>query len=341
MKRPTASPSAHRRRTLLAVLLSTAAGLAQQNPPPAAPTPALLDVSVHDALARARRVLWVGAHPDDENVAGGLIARARDRTGPSGRLFLYSMTAGHNSPVVWGGLKRGTQIGNARRVLFARAARLFGADAARVGPFGNGPRPVSVLDRLPPNAPFVGWGPRSTSSDVIRKWNREGNPVRELVQVLRAWKPDVVVLMDHHCGVSGNVEHMATARLTVEAVAKAADARWFPGVGAPWRVGYLVFSARVIPAIGRERHPKCEGNPRPEPIEAVSAMEASTRNGWTYFRIAGRVKLEYRNTMEQKGWTPAQMDRMSADAEKAALAAWRKGVRSFPLTEPYRVRTVR
>ena len=99
-------------------------------------------VTVMEVAQNAKRVLWIGAHPDDENAAGGLLARMKDR---SGTLYIVSLTRGENSPVVWGGLKRGSEIGNSRAVLFGKSAALFQA----AGPGARADWPWWVAPALP------------------------------------------------------------------------------------------------------------------------------------------------------------------------------------------------
>ena len=114
---------------------------------------------VLDALHKAERVLWLGAHPDDEMSSSAFLARAKD---VAGTLYMASLTRGENSDKVWGGLRRGTPMAKAREALFAKSASMFHADGYDVGPFVNGPSSIEELDALPPNAPFHDWPSTAT-----------------------------------------------------------------------------------------------------------------------------------------------------------------------------------
>lgn len=296
--------------------------------------------SVIEVLQKSQRVLWIGAHPDDENSSGGLIARAKDL---SGTLFMATLTRGENSDIVWNGLCRGSQIGQARAVLFAQSAAIFRADGYDIGPFVNGPRSLQELDRqCPPGAPFQPWPPTARSDDVIKKWEKDwgkGDPVAYVVALLRRRRPNTVIAMDDYCGVSGHPEHIAVARLLLRAIPLAASPGAYPETGKPWRVEHVIFSAHVIQPVVASNYSKCEGSPPREPIEEVPTLETSRTHGMTYFRVACLVAKTYQNTMLQQGATESQIQAECARAERDAIDAYQRGVRSYPIVEPYRIRS--
>jgi len=293
--------------------------------------------SVLEALEASERVLWVGAHPDDETVAAGLLAWAKD---VAGELYLVSLTHGENGDRVWGGLCRGSQLGEARAALFAQSAEILQADGFEVGPFVNGPHAVEELDgRCPPGAPFRGWPPSATSDDAIAKWRGEGDPLLYLVEVLRRWRPDAMVAMDAYCGVSGHPEHIAAARLLLEAIPRAADPEAYPSAREAWAVRFGIFSAHVIRPLIECGFCKCEGPPPQEPVEGVLTLEESRTHGATYFRVACRVAKSYQNTMEERGRTPEELEAECERAERSAQEAFRRGVRAHPIVERYRLYT--
>ena len=77
--------------------------------------------TVPEVLRESKRILWVAAHPDDENSSSALLARGK---GLSGTLFMASLTRGENSDIVWSGLRRGSAMGTARAALFAKTATI-------------------------------------------------------------------------------------------------------------------------------------------------------------------------------------------------------------------------
>ncbi|RMD89380.1 MAG: hypothetical protein D6813_10735, partial [Calditrichaeota bacterium] len=100
---------------------------------------------------------------------------------------------------LWGGLRRGKEIGQARMELFQQAAKIFKADSVALGPFVNGPLSLSELEALPANAPFQPWPLNTSVQQVIAKWSRdwqERNPVDYMVALLRQSRPQAVIAMD-------------------------------------------------------------------------------------------------------------------------------------------------
>jgi hypothetical protein len=82
---------------------------------------------------------------------------------------------------------------------------------------------------------------------------------------------------------------------------------------------------------------KCEGPLPPEPIEEVPTLEESSTHGGTYFRVGCRVAKNYQNVMEERGWTPEEIEAECERAERSAKEAFRRGVRAHPIVERYRL----
>lgn len=294
------------------------------------------ETQVVAALKQAKRVLWLAAHPDDETSSSALLARAKDL---AGTLYLVSLTSGENSDVMWGGMRRGSQIGTARAKLFARSAALFHADGYEIGPFVNGPMSRAELGALSPNAPHRDWPLRTTSDEVIAKWKTEGEPLGYVVAALRKLKPDVVIAMDYHCGVSGHAEHLAVGKLLVQAIPLAADPSTYDGAGEPWKVRHMIFNAGVIPQLIACRYCKCEGADLPEPVEEVVSVEPSRQYGMTYFGVTCLLARTYENTMKDKGWSEQEIHAGCQRAEQAALRAVQSGKANPQFSQSFRVRS--
>ncbi len=296
-------------------------------------SPASKPSRVLDALHYAERVLWLGAHPDDEMSSSAFLARAKDT---AGTLYMASLTRGENSDKVWGGVRRGTLMGKAREALFAKSASVFRADGYDLGPFVNGPFSIDELDALAPNASFHDWTSSATSDDVITKWSQEGDPVGYIVALLRARRPDVVISMDDYCGVSGHDEHIAVGRLLRRALPMAADPSAYPEVGNPWQVRDVIWTASVLKPLVACRYCKCEGTVPHEPVEEVFSLDKSKTHHLTYMGVQCLVGRTYQNAVEAKGWSDAHMRTSCEQAEAAVTRAYRSGVKGAPFFESFR-----
>jgi LmbE family N-acetylglucosaminyl deacetylase len=163
-----------------------------------------------------RRLLLVFAHPDDESVfAAGLACKT---IADGGRVALCTATPGEAGRV-------GDPPVCARERLGAtRQAELMAACAE----LGIGPvRVLGYPDRGLAFAPV----------DTIR---------RQLVELMRAMRPHVVVTFDQN-GSNLHPDHVAISRFASDAVAAAADARWFPDLGAAHAVQRLLWTLPVRP----------------------------------------------------------------------------------------------
>lgn len=286
-----------------------------------------------DALNGAERALWIGAHPGDETSSSAFLARVKD-VGIS--LYLASMTHGENSEKVWGGIRRGTEMGKAREALFAKSATIFLAEGYDVGPFVNGPYSIEELDALSPTTPFRDWPPSTTTDDVIAKWRKEGDPVGYLVHLLRTRRPDIVIALDDYCGVSGHDENMAVGKLMRQALVSAGDPSAYPETGEPWQVRDVIFTAGVLKPVVACRYCKCEGHPPPEPVDDVFSLDRSKTHHLTYMGVQCLIGRLYQNAVEMKGWSDAHMKSSCEQAQAAVSRAYRKGVKGPPFFESFR-----
>lgn len=294
----------------------------------------------HNAVAllkQARRVLWIGAHPDDEASLPGILARVKDY---GGTVYLVSVTRGENSYVLWSGLQRGSQIGSARERLFVQSGRVLHADEAEVGPFTNGPTVRTVLDGWLSTVPYVDWPAGTRADDVIERWRQEGDPLGYVVGVVRKFRPDVVVAMDGHCGVSGHPEHRAVGKLLTQAVPLASDRAAYPDRGEPWKVHGLLFNARVLPEVVACEYCQCEGDSLPEPMEELPTLEPSSYYGTTYWGVGCRVMRTYETVMLERGWTRDDIDEQCSLEEGVVQAEARAGRSRPDFADVVRVRPI-
>lgn len=167
-------------------------------------------------LPAERRLLLVFAHPDDESVfAAGLACRT---VAEGGFVALCTATPGEHG-------KLGDPPRCSRdRLAAVRQAELMAACAEL------GIRTVRMLG-------YPDRGLSSAPTDTIR---------RQIVEIIRAMRPQVAVTFDPN-GSNLHPDHVAISRFTSDAVAAAADARWFSDLGAPHAVARLLWTLPARP----------------------------------------------------------------------------------------------
>lgn len=210
------------RRALLAFLLALAP-LARtahaQRPPEQLDAAAILHHI--ERLSVTGSVLYLAAHPDDENTkllswfSNGLKLR-------TGYLSLTRGDGGQNLI----GAELGAGLGILRTEELLEARRIDGAEQffTRAVDFGYSKTPEETLAK---------WGHAEVLADVVR--------------VVRTFRPDVIVTRFATDGSGGHGQHTASALLAHEAFDKAGDPSAFPEQLAdglePWRPTRLVFNA--------------------------------------------------------------------------------------------------
>jgi LmbE family N-acetylglucosaminyl deacetylase len=155
-------------------------------------------------LERRPRVLWVGAHPDDESFAGALLAKAGLRC--QCPLHFLVLTRGEGGECA---LPNGpaTDLGAVRAQEVSRVAELYGA-TIEVEQFFNAPIPVSSF-------PY--------RHELAQRWLDYKDPVTVIAGTIRAFRPDVVLTFAPDYGSTGHPEHQLTSRFTTAAIRLAAQ----------------------------------------------------------------------------------------------------------------------
>jgi LmbE family N-acetylglucosaminyl deacetylase len=208
-----------------------------------------------------RRLLLVFAHPDDETVfAGGLACRT---AAEGGRVALCTATPGDNGKVGDPPVCPRERLGSVRQAELMAACAELGVATVRV---------LGYPDRGLASAPV----------DTIR---------RQLVEVIRATRPHVVVSFDPN-GSNLHPDHVAISRFASDGVAAAGDARWFPDLGAPHAVPRLLWTIPARPwEVMRRTDPALE--PGADFVVDVSAFvgrkEAALRAHRTQHQSLNRI----------------------------------------------------
>jgi LmbE family N-acetylglucosaminyl deacetylase len=206
---------------LLCALLSCTALLARASAQHQAPQ--LDSAGIQHRLAKLEvlaGVLYIAAHPDDENTR--LISYlANGRRVRAGYLSLTRGDGGQNLI----GPEFGEGLGIIRTQELLEARRIDGGEQlfTRASDFGYSKSPEEA---------FAKWGRTEILGDVVR--------------AIRSFRPDVIVTRFDIDGSGGHGHHTASALLAREAFLLAADPRAYPeqlteGL-APWRTGRLFFN---------------------------------------------------------------------------------------------------
>ena len=168
---------------------------------PSMPDAAHIELSIRK-LGMVGRVLYVGAHPDDENTA--MLAYLEN--GRLVRTAYLSMNRGDGGQNLIGN-EKGDLLGVIRTQELLAARRVDGAEQffTRAIDFGYSKNPEETL-RI--------WGHDRALADVV--W------------IFRLFRPDVVVDRFPKSGAGGHGHHTASAILAEEAFHAAADPKAFP-----------------------------------------------------------------------------------------------------------------
>jgi LmbE family N-acetylglucosaminyl deacetylase len=165
-------------------------------------------------LETTARLIQVTAHPDDED--GGMLTLESRGKGVS--TLLMSLTRGEG-----GQNKLGSNLFDALGVL--RTLELLASD-----------RYYGVEQRFSRVADF---GYSKTAEETFQKWQGHDIALADMVQVIRTFRPDVLVARFSGTDRDGHGHHQASAILTKEAFRAAGDPKRFPeqiGEGLePWQ----------------------------------------------------------------------------------------------------------
>jgi LmbE family N-acetylglucosaminyl deacetylase len=205
--------------SLLFLLASPAARAQRPASPDAAETQAALR-----KLSVTGSVLYVGAHPDDENTA--LLAYlARGRGARTGYLSLTRGDGGQNLL----GTEKGALLGLVRTQELLAARRADGAE--------------QFFTRA------VDFGFTKSPEETFRIWNHDA-VLADVVWVVRRFRPDIIIARFPTTGEGGHGQHTASAILASEAFDAAGDPSRFPeqvkyvGTWKPKRLLWNVFNFR-------------------------------------------------------------------------------------------------
>jgi LmbE family N-acetylglucosaminyl deacetylase len=159
------------------------------------------------------RVMWVGAHPDDETLAGPVLARACIALKRPCLLFVLTRGEGGRCPFKTG---CAPDLGTVRAHELASVAKAYGAELEHHR-YWNAPLPESSFPPRPA---------------LARRWIREKDPSVLIAEAIRRFRPTIVLTFDPDHGFTGHPEHQLASRFALAGVKRAAEG----SSAEPWRV---------------------------------------------------------------------------------------------------------
>ena len=235
--------------------------------------------SIQFALERLNTsgsALMIAAHPDDENTA--LLAwLARGRKVRTGYLSLTRGEGGQNLI----GPEQGSLLGVIRTQELLAARKIDGAEQFF----------TSAVD----------FGFSKSAEETLTKWDRN-RILGEIVQVIRTFQPDVIILRFSGTPRDGHGQHQASAILGKEAFEAAADPQKYPEQLQklkPWRARRLLWNAF---AFTPQQRKQTEAIPDKLPVDVG---EFDSLLGRSYAEVAGASRSMHQSqamgTQQRRG----------------------------------------
>lgn len=161
-------------------------------------------MTLDELIDAGARVMWVGAHPDDESLVGSIMAKVG--TTLSNPLYFLVLNHGDGGEC---NLPDGCHpdVKSVRGEEMKNVARLYHA-RLQLESYYNAPLPV---ESFPPR------------HEIARMWQNQGDPALKIAKAIREFKPTVLITFDPDHGFTGHPEHQLASRFATQAVRMAAD----------------------------------------------------------------------------------------------------------------------
>jgi len=216
-----------------------------------------------EKLRTMGRVLMIAAHPDDENTA----FLAYCAQGRKLRTAYLSLTRGEGGQNLIGS-EQGALLGVIRTQELLAARRIDGAE--------------QYFTRA------IDFGFSKSAQESLEKWGKD-EVLGDVVQVIRDFRPDVIVNRFSGTPRDGHGHHQASALLAKEAFEAAADAARFPARGKPWRAKRLLWNGF---SFSRQQEEELQKMPKGL---RVDLGEFDALLGYSYGELAGISRSQHRS----------------------------------------------
>lgn len=197
------------------------------------------NVTDHPSAAPLR-LLAVHAHPDDEASKGAAMMASYVAAGVE--VMVATCTGGERgdiqNPALVGDPHSARDMGGARRLEMARAAKILGIQQQWLGFTDSGLPEGDPLPDLPVN------------SFALKPLEVAAAP---LVRLVRRFRPHVIVSYDENGGYP-HPDHIMAHKIAVEAFHAAGDAEKYPGTGDAWEPSKLYYDLAFNPQRFRALH---------------------------------------------------------------------------------------
>lgn len=207
-----------------------------------------------------QRVLFVGAHPDDEQLVTGLLVQADNEGLPTYMLTATKGEKGEQYPVI----ARKVDQGLIRQAETLKNSFALGVDAHEVLDFPDG---------------YLQQGHAAALVAAVRE------------RLLR-WRPDLVVSFWPQSGFSNHPDHMQMG-IAVEAAAQQLAAAPVDGYAGPRFIAYALAPSRALSIFGGERGQQVVANQPPADFAIDGAGWAKIRGWDIHASQAGFVQADY------------------------------------------------
>lgn len=257
------------------------------------------DAAARGSATETRRVLVIGAHPDDED--SQLIAWLQ--RGSRAETAYLSLTRGDGGQNLIGN-ELGEALGIVRTEELLAARRVDGARQffTRAYDFGYS----------------------KTAAETFAHWPKD-SLLNDVVTVVRAFRPHVIVSIFSGTPRDGHGQHQVSGILTREAYRMAADTARFPAskFGAAWTPLKLYQAARFAPEAATHR---------------FNVGEYNAVLGRSYAEIASESRSQHKSqgfgTLQRKGviwyYVRREDSRVNADTEASAERSMFDGLERVP-----------
>ncbi|WP_104108755.1 mycothiol conjugate amidase Mca [Arthrobacter sp. N199823] len=186
------------------------------------------------------RLLAVHAHPDDEASKGSAMMASYVASGVE--VMVATCTGGERgdiqNPALVGDPHSARDMGGARRVEMANAAKILGIQHQWLGFTDSGLPEGDPLPELPANC------------FALKPLEIAAAP---LVRLVRRFRPHVIVAYDENGGYP-HPDHIMAHKVAVEAFNAAGDPQKYPGTGPAWEPAKLYYDLAFNPQRFRALH---------------------------------------------------------------------------------------